>query len=339
MTGRSEVPDPSHADDSVYVSVHQPVLGTVLELRIGGSAQVAAAAEERVLATIDEFERRFTVHDPGSELCRWRAGELDRPSADLVAVLAQAERWHRASDGAFHPATAEVSARWRAAATEDLLPTDDELDQLAESLRRLPYEVVDGVLRRTGDSSSVDLNALAKGWIVDRAVAAAMSATGAFPAERPRSVVVNAGGDLVHVGEGSVRVGIEDPRRPHDNAPPLDRVVLAGEALATSGTARRGVRIAGRWYGHVIDPRTARPTSERTRSHRTVCSSSVIAGDAATADAVATVLSVLDPDEGLAFVASMSQVAAASGGVACCIVTDDGEVHVDDRWRAHRPEG
>lgn len=68
---------------------------------------------------------------------------------------------------------------------------------------------------------------------------------------RLSTLLVNVGGDLVHVGEVPITVAIEDPHRPYDNEEPLTRVPICGHGLATSGGARRGFQIQGRWYGVV----------------------------------------------------------------------------------------
>ena len=85
------------------------------------------------------------------------------------------------------------------------------------------------------------------------------------------------------------RVGIEDPRWPFDNVPPMVQISLANAALATSGTGRRGFVVGGVKYGHVIDPRTGIPVDH-------VLSASVVAPDAVTAGALATAAMVLAPD-------------------------------------------
>ncbi len=177
--------------------------------------------------------------------------------------------------------------RWLQAAAEDELPDAAELADLAAACAALPYTVeATARSRRLGDCSGVDLNAIAKGYIVDRAAAVAFAVDGVD------AVMINAGGDLRHHGVGSVLVGIEDPANAFDNAPPRWRVQLTEAGLATSGAARRGFTVAGQWMGHVLDPRTGWPVG-----HTTSCS--VIAADATTADALSTVLGVLLPDEAL----------------------------------------
>lgn len=290
-----------------HLATRSPVLGTVVELRLEGPPSATAAAEQAAWTVFERLEQEFSVYRPDSLLCRWRSGTAEC-SADLAAVLSRAAHWWELSGGAFHPATAALTARWRRAETEAALPSDDELAALVTAL---PYRVSQTGILRLADCTGVDLNALAKGYIVDQAAAAAADVPGVD------SVVVNAGGDLRHIGTGSVRVGIEDPARPFDNAPPRWRVELCGAALATSGSARRGFRVGDHWLGHVLDPRTGRPVAH-------TASLSVVAPTAMDADALATLLAVMDVPEALEF--------ATRHQVGCLLVSADGSVHTNSSW-------
>lgn len=261
---------------------YYPLLGTNVSIAVTAATSAAAEAAEATAA--DEMVRLqalLTIHDPASEISRWRAGELEHPGPELTAVLALAADFWTRSGGAFHPGTRQLTQVWRRAADTGTPPSDAELAALASGLRQLPYRFEGGTITRRGDCSAVDLNAVAKGWIVDQAVAAALTGD-------VLSVVVNAGGDLRHAGEGSVSVAIADPLHPGRT---LDRVALSNAGLATSGPAFRGFQVGERWYGHVLDPRTGWPVESRP-------STSVLAATAAIADAAATVLGVLDLDAG-----------------------------------------
>jgi FAD:protein FMN transferase len=160
----------------------------------------------------------------------------------------------------------------------------------------------------------LNFNAFAKGHIVD-VIAASIVQNLAVP-----TVLLNIGGDLVHVGDRGASVGIEDPQRPFDNTAPLMSIELRNAGFATSGSARRGFTINDQWFSHVIDPRSGQPVD-------TIASASVMATDAASADAIATVLSVVDPAEGVAFV---DEIANAAG----LLVTSSGQQHHSTRWPA-----
>lgn len=309
----------SHGDPPVFTSVHEPVLGTRLVLRIrAGDAATARAAEGAALAEFDRLEALLSAYRPDSEWSRWRRGEVATPCAEVTALLVLAEHWHSASEGAFNPQAGVLRQRWLTAERDQVMPADDELATLAAGLQQLPYSVTGGPagasVERSGDCSALDLHALAKGWIVDRSAEAAMMAGEVV------EILVNAGGDLLHRGTGEVVVGIEDPRRPFDNVAPMVRVRLSDCGLATGSGARRPVTIGGRRFSHVIDPRSGLPVEH-------ILSASVFAPDAATADAVATVVGVLPIAEGASFAETLP-------GVGCCLLAADGTLVRTDLWRA-----
>lgn len=288
---------------------YHPLLGTNVETRVEAVAgsvdearRLAGAAEDAAVEEMVRLQAIFTVFDPDSELCRWRTGATEVISVELSACLAAAEYWWRVSGGAFHPASAALRARWLSAETSDVLPDDAELADIVAGLAALPFAVRPdrrGTVRidRVGDCSGVDLNAIAKGYIVDRAVLRATECPGVV------DVLVNAGGDLRHLGERVLRVGVEDPD--DRGRGPVAVIALAGGALATSGFVHRGFRVSGTWYGHVLDPRSGWPVHGRP-------STTVRAVDAVTADAVATVANVLDWPETESLVDGLPGVAVLS---------------------------
>jgi FAD:protein FMN transferase len=89
-------------------------------------------------------------------------------------------------------------------------------------------------------------------------------------------------------------------------------------AIATSGNYHRQFTIGGQDFSHVIDPRTAQPTSH-------VVSSSVIAKDSATADALATAFSVLSVQESIPLCKDLQDV-------ECLLVQADGRIVQSDGW-------
>ena len=301
-------------DSAPVVSQFQPVLGTTLEVRtvvdVGGSAD---AVEQSVLAEVDRLEAIFSIYVETSELSRWCSGDDVEPSEELATVLDAAERWFERSNGAYNPMIGVAMACWRAAAGAGVRPDAPVLRSIADTIASLPYAVRGGHVRREGDCRGIDLNAAAKGYIVDRALLAGRAEPSLV------DLTVNLGGDLAHCGPGALLVGIEDPMQPYDNVPPLLHVEVRGRALATSGSARRGFRIGDEWIGHVLDPRTCEPVAH-TRAV------SVLAHDAMTADFVATIVGVLGPREGLVF-------ADALGSVGACVIDEYGDLFRNDAWR------
>jgi thiamine biosynthesis lipoprotein len=69
----------------------------------------------------------------------------------------------------------------------------------------------------------------------------------------------------------------------------LGKVLLKGDAVATSGDYEQFVGANGKHYGHILDPRTG-------WSARGLSSVTIVAANAMTADAWATALFVLGPE-------------------------------------------
>lgn len=89
-------------------------------------------------------------------------------------------------------------------------------------------------------------------------------------------------------------------------------VPLQDRSLATSGNYRKFIEIGGQRYGHTIDPRTGRPAMNA------LLSASVIADDAATADALGTALMVMGPEEANAWLSQHTEIDAY-------LIVDDGK--------------
>ncbi|MCC6617982.1 MAG: FAD:protein FMN transferase [Chloroflexi bacterium] len=296
-----------------FVAVHSPLLGREVQIRVEADPEAALAADAAAVAEFERLSQIFSIYSETSELSRWRRGEVEECSPELTQVLAASKAWHATSAGAFHPAIGALRLRWLRAAAEDRLPDPGELAELVEACATLPFTVTDGRVSRIADCSGVDLNAIAKGFIVDRAAAAAIELPGVD------AVMINAAGDLRHLGDGSVLVGVDDADGPLEPAPPRWRVRLSRAGLSTSGAIRRGFEIGGAWLGHVLDPRTGWPVAHTS-------SASVIAADAMTADALVTVLGVLEPEAALAH--------AQVEGIACLVVTADGRQLRSPAWPA-----
>ncbi|KQR01057.1 FAD:protein FMN transferase [Deinococcus sp. Leaf326] len=296
-------------------STYERLLGTQVELQVTARGRVEAeAAEQRALAELGRLSALFNRFDPESELRRWgdRPGEPTRISPELGTVLALADSWRQLTGNAFHPGADALGSVWQTAAQAGRLPDPAELDALVETLQAAPWTWHGDGMVTLHARYPLGLNALAKGFIVDRMVEEAAGQPGV------ETVLVNAGGDLRAAGPAGVTVAVADPWTSRDDAPASTQVRVCGAALATSGQAHRGYDIGGRHYSHVLDPRTGWPVE-------TVPGVTVMAPECATADALATALSVLGPGPGLNLIAGFPQAAAL-------IFTADRQIHRSATW-------
>ena len=309
---------PTAARVAWRVSQFENVLGTSLELKFAvASDNEAARAEAAALAEIERLNHILSGYDRESEFNRWlsASGRPTRVSPELFEVLRLFDEWRARTSGALDPAAQVVSELWGHAAAEQRAPSADELQAAIAAVRR-PHYRLDAATRTVTrlDDAPLILNSFAKSYIVNRAADAAMRAA------RPRGLVVNIGGDLVVRGELAEAVRIADPKADAENDEPLARLSVRNRAVATSGNYRRGVEIKGRWYSHIVDPRTALPVDH-------VISATVVAPQAADAGALATAFCVLTPEESLRLAASLPDV-------ECLLITKNGARVESGGWRA-----
>lgn len=296
-------------------SVYERMLGTEVEFQIIADTRAQAEhAEQIALAELAELTRVLNRFDESSELRRWlgQTGERVALSPALREVLHLADQWRTVTGGAFHPGADALGALWKAASERGVLPTEVELAQVAAQLHAPPWTLHGDGTATLHATYPLGLNALAKGFIVDAMAEIAKAQPGV------QIVLVNAGGDLRTIGGTGLKVAIANAFTPRDDAPPTAHVRVQNGALATSGSAHRGYRIGETWYSHVLDPRSGQPVQD-------VPGVTVIAPDCATADALATALSVLDLGAGL-------QLADQTPNAAALIVTRDGREHRSTRW-------
>ena len=139
-------------------------------------------------------------------------------------------------------------------------------------------------------------------------------------AAKINGIIVNIGGDMVITGDMNETVQISDPKADAENDAPIDQLLISNKAIATSGNYRRGEMINGRWYSHIVDPRTGQPANE-------IISATVVAPSATDAGALATAFNVLTPAE-------CKALAATLPGVDYLIITRNGERIESANWKS-----
>ena len=300
----SALPAARAAEPGVFAFHHEGVLGTSLDLQFAvADAQQAAAAEAAVLAEIERMRKILSTYDPASEISKVNAATgTVRCSQELLDVLAGYDWWNAKSGGAYNGHLGDLIRVWRAAEQAGALPDAATLQRTVAALR-VPAWKLDAAARTVTRTTAQPLNvdSLGKGYIIGKAAAVAR-------AKSPQGFLINIGGDI-YAGGRAWRVGVANPKSSADNSPPLTEVTLKDFAISTSAAYERGYTIAGKRYSHIFDPRTGQPAAA-------TASATVIASNNAVANALATTLCVLRPDEGLAFSKTIP-------GVECLIVAAD----------------
>jgi len=288
-------------------------MGTSLELIVRAErAEEARRAEGRVLAAIDRLSRVFSGYDPSSEFSRWQAARSGsgpvKVSPELFEVLARCDHWAARTAGAFDPRVEALSRLWSSRAAEGRTPDARETADVKAVMGRPAWRLdAEGRTAERLSDGPLTLNAIAKGYVVGVAAEAGMAG-----GKGVTGLLLNVGGDLVVRGDLAGTIGIAPAVGDSESGGPSLTVEVRDKAVATSGNARRGYRIDGRWYSHIFDPRSGEPAAG-------VVSATVIADRPLDADALATALNVLPPADGVRLVESVP-------GADCLVVAKDGRV-------------
>lgn len=303
------------------VLVHGDTMGTTYAVKVVAKTRDRQSDEAReqlrvlVQGELDAVDAAMTTYDPDSELSQFNDGpaEVDVPlSAETIEVLAIARDVAAQTEGALDITVGPLVERWGFGAAGELqeLPSDDELAALRShvGLGRVRIDERTRTLRKDHAETRVDLSAVAKGYAVDRVVAA-------LKEHGYTDGMVEVGGEVRAFGQTETekpwRLAIE---RPIESERSIYEVLpLRDQAMATSGDYRNFSVVDGQRYSHSIDPRTGRPITHK------LASVTVVAEDCAHADAWATALNVLGPERG-------PEIAAAHRVAALFLIADGEEL-------------
>ena len=271
-------------DSGHWVRVHRQAMACRFEVLLSSDDAADMAAARAALDVADELESLLTVfrHSPVVDVNRRAAGGEVPVSATLFALLARSAELHAATAGAFDVTSTPLSRCWGFLQREGRLPEPGAIEA-ARDVVGMPHVRLDP--QTTGvrfAKPGVELNfgAIGKGFALDR-MALELRTRGATRA------LLSAGRSSVLALGGRGR-GWPVDLRPRLASRRVGRLWLKNAAVGTSGAGEQFVVIDGRRYGHVIDPRSGQPAEG-------VLGASVIAKDAASADALSTAFLIGGP--------------------------------------------
>lgn len=263
----------------------------------------AARAMQKAVERIRELNNVFSDYDASSEvrrLCDTAGSGRPIPvSEDLWRLLELSLRISQETDGAFDVTVGPLSRLWRRARMSKEMPPAWRFD---EARKAVGYQLVKmNPEKRTVEllrpGMRLDFGAVAKGYAIDAALAVLRD-------HGVASALVDLGGDI-GLGDpppdrGPWKVAIAPLK---DDQSPSFFVHGSRCGIATSGDRYRFVVIDGRRYSHIVDPRTGIGLTEQ-------CEVTVIAPNATLADILATAVTVLGAEKGLAWIDTLPEAAA-----------------------------
>jgi thiamine biosynthesis lipoprotein len=262
-----------------------------------------AVIEHGIQAEVDRVVAQMSTYEADSDLSRFNRappGTWQTLPPEFFTVLRYALSLAKDSGGAYDPTVGPLVNLWGFGPEKRPHDAPDAAAAIAAARARVGWAKIelDDVHRRAFQPGGVyvDLSSVAKGFGVDQ-VARFLDRSGV------KAYLVEVGGELRAHGrkpDGSPwHVGIERPGAAAGAVGDPDEVgrivSLADKAIATSGDYRHFFESGGKFFSHHIDPRSGYPVAHR------VASVSIVSDDCMHADSLGTTMTVLGPEEGMAY--------------------------------------
>ena len=272
-------------------------MGTSWSAKFVGSAAAAQTMRRAIDADLGRVVAQMSTWEANSNISRFndgRTGVWHSLPSEFAVVIAAALRIAEESGGAFDPTMGPLVDVWGFGplGRPPVPPIAGEIARRRDicGWRQLEFDPAGRRLRRT-IPVRLDLNAIAKGFAVDLAMAT-------LRRHGIHHALVEIGGELGGAGvkpDGTpwwVDIDAPSSDATFDTAPL--RVALHGLAIATSGR-ERGYPGDGRHLSHTIDPRSGMPIDNG------VVTATVLHASCMEADAYATALMVMGVDAAIEF--------------------------------------
>ncbi|MFZ2147329.1 MAG: FAD:protein FMN transferase [Sedimentisphaerales bacterium] len=282
-------------------SGHRLVMGTFARtVVIAEDSNTAKKCIENAFAEIYKVDELMSDYKSDSEISQVNRDGFKKAvplSKSTYEVLQRSIEFSKLTDGAFDVTVGPLVDLFRKAKDKQVLPNEDEiaLAKLKVGFEKLKLDDQNRTVQFTVDGMRLDLGGIAKGYAVDKAIEA-MQHSGAIGG------MVDIGGDIRCFGAPLKNkphwlVGVQNPNlnKDIDDSDLVLKLKLTNGAVATSGDYQQFVLIEGKRYSHIIDRKTG-------KSAQGLSSVTIIADNATDADALATAVSVMGAEKGIALI-------------------------------------
>lgn len=282
-------------------SGHQLVMGTFTRVvAVAADSDTAKKCIQAALTEIGKVDELMSDYRDDSEISRVNREGFNRAvpvSEPTFEVLQRSIEFSQLTAGAFDITVGPLVDLWRSAEKKGTTPTEEEIAQARAKVgfEKLKLDETNKTVRFAMAGMRLDLGGIAKGYAVDKAIEA-MQKAGAIGG------MVDVGGDIRCFGKPPRgkkhwRIGLQNPKLTKDESESglLLILKLDSAAVATSGDYQQFILIEDKRYSHILDRRSG-------TSAQGLASVTIITDNTTDADALATAVSVMGPEKGLALI-------------------------------------
>jgi thiamine biosynthesis lipoprotein len=299
------------------VSETRMAMGTFVTMTLIHTSQnQAKEVIDRVFEEMDRLAGLMDRFDESTAVARLnREGVIEDAPPEVIEVISRGLYHHQLTGGSFDISVKPIVDLYeeKMGHGKEVLPTERELNEPLALVDSHQIELEGRRVRFKKPGMGITLDGIAKGYAVDRA-SEMMEGLGI------KNHLINAGGDIRTMGSKEGQrpwaVAIQDPQKGKDYP---DVVHMNDGAIATSGDYENFYD-RERKFHHIVNPKTGL-SPEQTSSV------SVMGPKTMDADALATAVLVMGPDQGIRFIDSLPQYESL-------IITKDGSQLESMGWKS-----
>ncbi len=294
------------------------LMNTFVDIKIYDSNDTTILDD--AMAICKDLESRFSRTIEGSEIYNLNHRSADEQVFEISEETAELMRlaldYCEHSDGAFDITIEPVSSLWDFTSGKAALP-DSTL--ISESISKIGYEnliLEDRTLTFLSPDTTIDLGAIAKGYIADQ-IKEYLRSRGV------ESSIINIGGNVLCVGskpDGTpFKIGLKKPFA--ENSETFAIADITDMSVVTSGVYERHFELNGTNYHHILDPKTGYPYDNG------LISVTILSESSAEGDGLSTTCFSLGLEAGMELVNSLD-------GVYGCFIDEDYNIYYSDGMEA-----
>lgn len=288
-------------------------LGTFVTINIQDKNKKNKTIIDSSFSLINKYEKQLSILTPNSEVSKINSSEKNeiQISNDVKNLIDESHKISELSSGAFDVTIGAILEKYDF--VNKIMPDSNEIKNMLNLVDYKYLRTKDNKLIKKKKNIHLDLGGIAKGYIVDKVIKYLTS-------QGIQYAAVNAGGDLFVLGNKKNdvwKIGIRHPRSEDEI---FGEVSLKNMSIVTSGDYEQFFFIDGKRIHHILNPKTGLPADN-------AISTTVIAPDATTADALCTAIFVMGPQKGIDLVNNLKNVEAIviyeKDGKLQCELSDD----------------
>lgn len=258
---------------------------------------MAETVFQAVFAEVDRLDRYYTNYSESSFTAVINRSAGDKMGIvvdpETATLLDYAQQCTIMSDGLFDITAGTLRRAWRFEEKKPTLPSQETLEKLLTLVgwEKVKWENPKLTLPKKG--MMIDFGGIVKEYAADSAEKTCQSMG-------IKHAIIDMGGDIKivgpHIDGRPWNIGVSHPRKGEQE---IAAISLSGGAVATSGDFERSIKIDGKIYSHILNPKTGWPV-------KGMSSVTVVADHCLIAGSLTTISFLKGPNEGVKWLESLN---------------------------------